>query len=260
MSAVHSLTSQYDADAAQTLNNREKLDRNPNLLYWYQRLYREQFRQLPDPQYLNMLEIGSGASPLRRFYPNVTTSDVLQLDYLDHVFDCHEIDKIATLPEKTFDVITLTNVLHHLQRPLEFLQRAATKLRSGGKIIATEPYFSFLSSFIFRYLHHEPVDLTVTRPERTDASGPLSGANIALPWLMFVRNPEWVTPLHRHYDFAEDKCRPFSSLSYMATGGISRKIPLPQMLYRIFFYVDLFISRVFPRLTASFFTITLTRK
>jgi hypothetical protein len=46
----------------------------------------------------------------------------------------------------------------------------------------------------------------------------------------------------------------------MATGGISRKLPVPRFLYRLFFPIDLAFSRWVPRLLASFFTITLTRR
>jgi SAM-dependent methyltransferase len=260
MTEMCSLPSQYETDVAQTLQNRARLDRNANLLYWYQQLYLEQFRELPDARNLRILEIGSGVSTLRRFYPNVTTSDVLSLDYLDHVFDCHEIDRIAALPNENFDVITLTNVLHHLQKPLEFLQRAAGKLKHGGKLIATEPYFSLISTLIFKYLHHERVNFSISKPELTEIEGPLATANIAIPWLMFVKHPEWVEPLRAKYQFDERSFQSFSSISYMATGGISRRLPIPEWIYRLFFRVDLALSRVFPRVLASFFTIKLTRK
>jgi SAM-dependent methyltransferase len=253
-------SSPSETDIAQTLRNRAGLERNRNLLYWYQQLYREQFRALPNPHKLRILEVGSGASPMRRFYPNVITSDILELDYLDYIFDCHEIDRFAAFSDETFDAITLTNVLHHLRRPLEFLLRATAKLRPGGKIIATEPYFSFISTPIFKYLHPEQVKLLIAKPELDEVGGPLATANIAIPWLMFVKHPRWVEELRANYLFEEKSFRPFSSLSYMATGGISHRIPLPAPIYRVLFHLDLAISRLLPRLFASFFTIVLTRK
>ena len=152
-------------DRAATLRNRARLGANKNLLFWYRELYRDQFRDLPNPQTLLILEVGSGTSPLKQFLSNVITSDVLDLDYLDLVFDCHEIDKLDAIKDSSIDVITLTNVLHHLKSPIEFLNHAATKLKSGGKVIATEPFFSVLSTPIFKYLHHEPVDFRISEPE-----------------------------------------------------------------------------------------------
>jgi SAM-dependent methyltransferase len=247
-------------DRAKTLRNRARLESNGNLLFWYRELYRDQFKDLPHPEALSILEIGSGTSPLKRFHSNIVTSDILELDYLDLVFDCHEIDKLAAIEDNSLDVVTLTNVLHHLKSPIDFLNAAAAKLKPGGKVIATEPYFSVLSGFIFKYLHHEPVDFTISEPELEKVEGPLASANIALPWLIFCRRRDWLERLNRNYEIAGLWVRPFTALSYMITGGISRKLPVPGLFYRALFPVDLTLSRHFPRLCASFFTVTLTRR
>ena len=254
------LQDQEAEDRAATLRNRARLGANKNLLFWYRELYRDQFRDLPNPQTLLILEVGSGTSPLKQFLSNVITSDVLDLDYLDLVFDCHEIDKLDAIKDSSIDVITLTNVLHHLKSPIGFLNRAARKLKSGGKVIATEPFFSVLSTPIFKYLHHEPVDFGVSEPALGEVRAPLASANIALPWLIFFRRPEWVQRLSKSFDIATLSTRPFSALSYMATGGISRKVPIPHFLYHALFSTDLAVSRRFPDFCAAFFTVILTRR
>ena len=247
-------------DCAVTLRNRAGLGANQNLLFWYRELYRDQFKGFPDPAALSVLEVGSGTSPLKQFFSNVVTSDVLDLDYLDLVFDCHEIDKFDAIRDEGLDVITLTNVLHHLKSPIAFLNRAANKLKPGGQVIATEPFFSLVSTLIFRYLHHEPVDFEISKPELKNVRGPLASANIALPWLIFFRRRDWADNLSENYDVENCSVRFFSAVSYMATGGISHKLPVPPWIYRAFFPMDLFLSRCFPRLCASFFTIVLSRR
>ena len=254
------LESEEAKDRATTLRNRARLGANQNLLFWYRELYRDQFKDFPNPAALSILEIGSGTSPLKRFLPSVITSDVLDLDYLDLVFDCHEIDKLDAIEDNSLDVITLTNVLHHLKSPIAFLNRAAGKLKSGGKVIATEPFFSALSTVIFKVLHHEPVDFRISEPELRHVQGPLGSANIALPWLIFFRNREWLQRLSENFDLPSFSTRPFSALSYMVTGGISHRLPLPGFLYRTLFRVDLAVSRRLPRVCAGFFTATLTRR
>ena len=261
MSSASTVSQTQEAeDRAATLRNRVRLGANKNLLFWYRELYRDQFRDLPSPSTLLILEIGSGTSPLKQFLSNVITSDVLDLDYLDLVFDCHEIDKLDAIKDNSIDVITLTNVLHHLKSPIVFLNRAASKLKSGGKVIATEPFFSVLSTPIFKYLHHEPVDFRISAPELGKVQGPLASANIALPWLIFFRRREWLERLNENFDVATLSARPFSALSYMATGGISRRLPIPHFVYRRLFLVDLAISRRFPGFCATFFTVALTRR
>ena len=247
-------------DRTETLRNRARLNDNKNLLFWYRKVYRDQFKDFPNPATLSILEVGSGTSPLKQFLPNVVTSDVLDLDYLDLVFDCHDIDKLDAIKDGSLDAISLTNVLHHLKSPIVFLNRAANKLKPGGKVIATEPFFSLLSTPIFRYLHHEPVDFQIAQPELGDVHGPLASANIALPWLIFFRRRDWLEPLNGNYDVDSLSVRFFSALSYMITGGISRKLPIPGLLYRGMFAVDLALSRYLPRLCASFFILNMTRR
>jgi SAM-dependent methyltransferase len=258
-SATTVVDSDQAKDRAATLRNRAQLGANKNLLFWYRELYRDQFRDFPNASALSILEIGSGTSPLKQFHSNVVTSDVLDLDYLDLVFDCHQIDNLEAIKDNSFDVITLANVLHHLKNPITFLNRAACKLKHGGKVIATEPFFSALSTLVFKYLHHEAVDFGITEPELADVQGPLASANIALPWLIFLRKREWLRRLNDNYDLANLSVRPFSSLSYMVTGGISHRLPIPRFLYSALFPIDLALSRRFPRLCAAFFTVTLTR-
>src|SRR2546430_17184188 len=215
-SASRVLQSQEVKDRAATLRNRARLGANKNLLFWYRELYRDQFRDLPNASALSILEVGSGTSPLKQFLPNIITSDVLDLDYLDLVFDCHEIDKLDAIKENSIDVITLTNVLHHLKSPIAFLNRAASKLKSGGKVIATEPFFSVLSTPIFKYLHHEPVDFRISAPELDQALGPLASANIALPWLIFFRRHEWLQRLNENFKVTWVSMRSICTYSYLA--------------------------------------------
>ena len=260
MSSTITVQSDEAKDHAVTLRNRARLGGNQNLLFWYRELYRDQFRNFPNPAALSMLEIGSGTSPLKQFHSNVLSSDVLDLDYLDLVFDCHEIDKLGAIEDNSLDVITLTNVLHHLKSPIAFLNRAASKLKSGGKVIATEPFFSALSTLIFKYLHHEMVDFEISEPELGHVQGPLASANIALPWLIFFRKHDWLRRLNATYDLESLSLRPFSSLSYMLTGGISHRLPIPRFIYSALFPIDLALSRSFPGFCAAFFTVTLTRR
>ncbi len=260
MNQVATPFDQYAEDRALTLRNRSSLNANHNLLFWYGELYRHQFYQFDNPEHLRILEIGSGVSPLHRFHPNVLTSDVLEFDYLDYVFDCHAIDQCNAIGDESLDVITLTNVLHHLQDPIGFLNKAARKLKPGGQVIATEPFFSTLSSFIFQRIHHEPVNFGITEPVLAEIRGPLASANIALPWLIFAKKPLWRDRLRQNYYFDEARFAPFSSLSYMATGGISHRLPIPGPLYRLGFRIDRWLTERFPNQLASFFTITLRRK
>ena len=70
-------------DTELTRTNREKLRRNKNLLYWYEQLYAHMLGPAAAAVGKKILEVGSGTSPLKLFYPQVITSDILDLEYLD---------------------------------------------------------------------------------------------------------------------------------------------------------------------------------
>ena len=131
----------FERDLVMTRENRARLKQNNNLRYWYASLYRELFADVQDLPHKRILEIGSGASPLKEFIPQILTSDVLSLDYVDFVFDCHEIADFDRIADHSLDIVTLTNVLHHLRDPLLFLQRVTHKLNDGGQVFIAEPYF-----------------------------------------------------------------------------------------------------------------------
>ena len=224
------------------------------MLFWYEQLYKREFEGIADFPSKRVLEIGSGTSPIKQFHPHILTSDILPLEYLDFVFDCHEIDRFEGLPPGGLDVITMTNVLHHLRDPLLFLQKAATKLKPGALLIATEPYVSVFSGLVWRYLHHEAIDLNIVEPRLTRVAGPLASSNQALPYLIFKKRNEWAARLTPPYD-PHVELRPFTALAYLATGGISRKLPVPHALYRSCFAVDCWLASMFTEGLASLFTI-----
>ena len=104
------------------------------------------------------------------------------------------------------------------------------------------------------------VCFAIAKPKLETTGGPLRTANIALPWLIFYRKRKWLEPLQARFDLNHLALRPFSALSYMLTGGISHKLPIPTLLYRGLFSFDLCLSRWFPNLFASFFTVILVRR
>ena len=108
-----------EKDLAATLANRKNLLGNKNLLYWYEKFFAHVLADQSKLSYGKILEIGSGASPLQHFFPQVKTSDVLPLPYLDYTFDALEIDRFTPIKDESLDLIILTNVLHHLEKPLD---------------------------------------------------------------------------------------------------------------------------------------------
>jgi SAM-dependent methyltransferase len=249
-----------EKDNRLTRANREKLLRNRNLLLWYEKLYMRQFGFCDNIDSGKILEIGSGTSPLKLFHPHVLTSDILELDYLDYIFDCHDIDIFEPIPNESLDVITMTNVLHHLKAPVTFLIKAAQKLKPGGKVIMAEPYFSAFSRLIYTHIHPEPVNFYVNDPVLCEVRGPLTSANIALPYQIFFSDKKWSEPLVSYYDFSIESVSHYSSLAYMLTGGISMRFPVPASIYRLLLGADIFMADRFPKVFSSFFILVMAKR
>lgn len=267
MSHKHLNSSPYTAvgiekDRVDTLRNRDLLIKNKNLLYWYKGLYSQIFEEnLQANPDLKILEVGSGVSPLKYFFKSVITSDILPMDHIDIILDAHKINEVDHIENESLDVITLTNVLHHLERPLDFIQAASIKLRAGGKIIFVEPYFSKLSSLIYLYLHHEDTDINVSEPIIEIKNNPLETSNICLPYLIFIQKKHgWLNVLQKDYDLSNIQIFHYSSVAYVLTGGISRKIPLPRWMFNLILPLDKFLAQTFPRYFAFEFIGILSKK
>jgi SAM-dependent methyltransferase len=171
-----------------------------------------------------VLELGSGAGFLREIVPAVIASEV---------FPCPGVDLVAdgqALPfaEDALRAVAMVDVLHHLPDCRRFFAEAARCVRPGGAILAVEPWVSGWSRLVFARFHHEPF-----RPDAADwafpPAGPLSGANQALPWILFHRDreafertfPEWTVEL----------VRPFMPFRYVASGGVGLRALAPEWSY-----------------------------
>ena len=130
-----------------------------------------------------VLELGSGAGFIEETIPRTITSDIMYLPFIDVVLDG------LNLPFSTasIDCLVMIDVFHHISNAELFFYNAIKTVRSGGRIIMIEPWITRWSHWIFSKLHHEAVDISADGWD-FDTSGPLSGANQALPWIVFWRD------------------------------------------------------------------------
>ena len=115
--------------------------------------------------------------------PGLVTSDVLPYDGVDRVVD----GTAMPFADGELRFIGMLNVFHHIPDPAAFLREAERCLMPGGRMLIVDQHCGFISKPILRHAHHEPF-----RPDADrwafDSSGPLSGANGALAWIVFQRD------------------------------------------------------------------------
>ena len=180
-----------------------------------------------------VLEIGSGAGFFREFSgSNVITSEILQTDGVDLVFDAC---KGIPFKNKSLSAVVMTDVLHHLPDTVRFFSEAERVLENSGKIIMIEPWVTGWSKFIFKNFHHEPFD-TSSADWNFASSGPLSGANGALPWIIFKRD---LSKFKNSFPGLTVKnislMMPFR---YLISGGFSTPSFLPSKLFGISKFIE----------------------
>ena len=91
-----------------------------------------------------------------------------------------------------------------------------------------EPWRTPWSEWVYTHLHSEPFS-----PEsgwKIPSTGPLSGANGALPWIVFQRDKASFEAQHPLWRIKN--IEPLMPCSYILSGGVSMRSLMPGWMYR----------------------------
>src|SRR6187402_25446 len=122
-------------DPKATLAHRDIILQKPFLKKLYNDWYDVFIKKAKEIKTGKYLEIGSGGGFLKEVFPEVITSDILNLPGVDQVFSAEELP----FKENELASIMMLNVFHHIPKPYLFLKEAERTLVKGGKIIMIEP-------------------------------------------------------------------------------------------------------------------------
>jgi SAM-dependent methyltransferase len=217
---AHPLTAGLSIDnPANTELRRQIIQSKPFLRKIYDEWYAELAQRLPEGQG-RVLELGSGAGYCGKFIPGLITSEVFPCTGTQIVADARQLP----FASGSLRAIVMTNVLHHIPDVRAFLKEAARTVRSGGRILMIEPWISPWSRFVYGRFHHEPIDPDA-REWAFPSTGPLSGANSALPWIVFTRDRDRFSA--EFPQFAVKTVRPFLPFRYLVSGGVALRSVSP---------------------------------
>jgi SAM-dependent methyltransferase len=174
-----------------------------------------------------VLDIGGGTAHLKQARSDVLSVDILPFPGIDAVCDAH----CLAFPDRQFAGLVMIDVLHHLERPIEFLKEAARVLRPRGVLAMIEPGMSPVAYPFYRYLHQEPVDMSIDPLSSVPATSQRDpfDANQAIPTLLFnaanrPRLSELVPELTvRHVDW-------LSLFAFPLSGGFKPWCLIPSQL------------------------------
>jgi SAM-dependent methyltransferase len=238
---AHPLTASIDLDDARTSALRKQIIASkPFLKAIYDEWYSLLVSELPAGNGA-ALEIGSGAGHCAEFIPNLITSEVFSCPGVRIVLDARQLPFAAG----SLRVIVMTNVLHHIPEVGRFFEDASRCLRPGGKILMIEPWVTPWSKVVYTHFHHEPFD-----PKAADwsfpSTGPLSGANGALPWIIFSRDRTEFES--RFPKLSIEHIRPFMPFRYLVSGGVGMRSLMPGFLHAAWLSVEHSLKSQWPNL------------
>jgi SAM-dependent methyltransferase len=232
---AHPLSRGFDLDDPATTDLRLRIiQEKPFLRRIYDDWYTLIRSRLPAGNGL-VVELGSGAGYFERFVPEAIQTEVFWCRNAQLVADGQALPFAAG----SLKAIAMTDVFHHIPNSEIFLREAVRCLRPGGQILMVEPWVSSWSKFIYRRLHHEPF-----LPEATEweipGDGPLSAANGALPWIVFVRDRQRL--LSQFPELQIEETRPMMPFRYLVSGGVSMRTLMPEITYRVWHGIETALS------------------
>ena len=219
---VHPLTAGLQLDDPATVElRRQIIASKPFLQAIYDQWYRLLTEHLPALDG-KVLELGSGPGYCERFIPDLITSETFLCRGVRLVADAQRLPFRAA----SLRAIVFTDVLHHVPDVRRFFAEASRSLLPGGRILMIEPWVSPWSRLVFARFHHEPF-----HPEAAEWSLDGSEANIALPWIVFVRD-------RRRFEnefpgLLIDIIKPLMPFRYLLSGGVTLRALAPAVTHPV---------------------------
>lgn len=221
---MHPCARSIDIDSeARIPQHRKMIEAKPLLKAVYEKHYQEFVPAFEETRLLpgKIVEIGCGASFLEEYISDLEKTDSLPNPYAHRVVDAMNMD----YSDGSVRAFFMLGVLHHLHEPARFLKEAMRCLTVGGRVVMVEPHNSFLQRFLCKLMnHYEYFDDAIEEWKNLD-SGNMSNANLALPWVIFVRDQKKFASEFPNLSIKEIRYHTFSS--YIVSGGMTYRSFLP---------------------------------
>lgn len=170
--------------------HRTAWERKASVRAVYKDYYRRLWNAMPSDDAVPgpVLEVGAGSGHSSAFLKSdrIRRFDILPSPWVDLVSDAQALP----YPDASLAGLYLIDVLHHIERPVQFFREAARALKPGGRIAMIEPGITPLSWLFYHFIHEEPVDMSIDPLDEPEAATPFRDpfdSNQAIPTLLFKR-------------------------------------------------------------------------
>lgn len=233
---------EYPLDSPErTMHHREIILQKKFLRKLYEQWYGEFLLEIPGLPNDILIELGSGGGFLKQMEPRMICSDILDLPSNDLTFSALDMP----FENNSVGGIFMVDTMHHIPDMEKFLGEVSRVLVKNGKMIMIEPANSWWGRLIYKNFHHEPFEPKSgwTIPE----SGPLSGANGALPWIVFERDRLKFQEKFPNLKIETIQYR--NPLLYLVSGGVSFRQLLPDFMFSVMNKIDHILPKLSKQLS-----------
>ncbi len=183
------------------------------------------------------IELGAGVAPIRESYPDVLATDVILSPWLDQVIDAEDMD----LDDGSVRAIYGQNCFHHFPHPDRFFSELDRVLAPGGGAILLEPYYGFFATFMYKRLFKTEGFDKESPSWETPMAGPMSGANQALSYIVFVRDKVRFEDKHPALEIVhQELCG--NHFKYLFSGGLNFKQLIPGWMGLVVDFIQVVFS------------------
>lgn len=199
-----------------------------------------------------MVEIGSGASPLKQAIPELINTDLFVSPWLSLSSSAYN------LPFKNYslDRLFLMFTCHHLGRIKEFLNEAYRCLKPGGEMVIIDPAITVFSRFYYKYFHVDKINVEA-KDWGFQGNGRLSNSNVALSWIVFMRDKELFSKIYP--DFVIAKTEYNTCMAFLLSGGLRIRQLLPSKILMVLFKAENWIIQNLSNKIAVTMVLTIKR-
>jgi SAM-dependent methyltransferase len=203
----------------------------------YRDIYKEFFKigLSANMQNLKVLEIGGGdLSYSREFWNHAVITDAEEKSTDESIVPGVNAENLP-FNDSEFDLVIAKDSLHHFKDPLKGLGEIQRVLKSGGKFIVSEPNWSPLGRFVYRFFHPEPWNLRVSTLNRS--SNDLWDSNQALLFLLTNKFKE--NYVKEFPNFKLEILNPTYGISYLLSGGVHKRTLIPSKILLLIYKQEL---------------------
>ena len=221
------LTRSYEQGAERIELHRAILRAKPMIRGVFEEFY-HRIRELDEASFGTTpglrIELGSGSSLFKEYYPDVVTSDIAPNRFTDRVLDAMKLD----LPDQSVRVLYGINCFHHFPDPDRFFHELRRVVRPGGGAILVDPYYGPVASFIFSALFREETFDKQAPGWRDIDQRQKDLANQALSYVVFFRDRQRFVSEYPDLEIVTTEVAP-NFLRYVFSGGINFRqlVPTP---------------------------------